>query len=599
MCGIAGVFSYGTDAPPVLRSELLRLRDSMAARGPDGAGDWISEDGLVGLAHRRLAIIDLSAAGAQPMQTARGDTVISFNGEIYNYKELRAELEQKGETFRTHSDTEVILTLYERDGIKMLPRLRGMFTVIIWDKRRRGMLLARDPMGIKPLYYADRDGTLITASQVKALLAAGVDGALDPAGCVSFFVLGYVAEPFTIRKSIRELPAGHSLWIDASGIGVPRPFYSVCQSLRDAENATDRQTVKATRDVVGRALRSSVKAHMVADVPVGLFLSAGLDSTSLASLAKDCTEKPLRTLTVGFQEYKGTEHDEVPIAEEVARAFGTDHTTLWVEGRHFLEDRDRLLAAMDQPTIDGMNVYFVSKAARQLGLKVALCGLGGDELFGGYPSYSQVPRITRLLRPFRLLPGFGRAIRAASSGVIGRITSPKYAGLFEYGTSLENAYLLRRALYMPWELPEVLDVDLAREGWRERELPARLEKTPATLHGDRTRVAALEMTWYMRNQLLRDADWAGMAHSIEIRTPLVDAQMLGELAPSLAGPVAPSKLTMAYSTPAGQIGAVVGRRKTGFTVPIRQWLADSDGQYSDDRGLRGWAKFVFQSHLRS
>jgi asparagine synthase (glutamine-hydrolysing) len=598
MCGIAGIFSYGSDAPRVSRAEFLRLRDTMAARGPDGAGEWIGEDGAVGLAHRRLAIIDLSPGGAQPMETARGTSVISFNGEIYNYKELRAELEQKGETFRTQSDTEVILTLYEREGVDMLPKLRGMFTIIIWDKRRRGMLIARDPLGIKPIYYADRNGTLLAASQVKTLLAGGIDAALDPAGCVSFFVLGYVAEPSTIRKSVRALPAGHSLWIDASGVGTPRAFYCLRQQLCDAQQADQRQ-LAPIREVVGRALRSSVRAHMVADVPVGLFLSAGLDSTSLASLAKDCTDRPLRTLTVGFQEYRGTEHDEVPVAEEVAHAFRTDHTTLWVEGRHFLEDRDRLLQAMDQPTIDGMNVYFVSKAARQLGLKVALCGLGGDELFAGYPSYSQVPRIARILRPFHLLPGFGRAVRAASSGIIGRITSPKYAGLFEYGTSLEDAYLLRRALYMPWELPEVLDADLAREGWQALDLPARLRQTTAGLRGDRTRVAALEMTWYMRNQLLRDADWAGMAHSIEIRTPLVDARMLGELAPALAGPAAPSKLTMAQSTPAGQIGAVVARRKTGFTVPTRQWLADFDGQYSGDRGLRGWAKFVFQSHLRA
>lgn len=597
MCGIAGIFSYRAGASPVARAELLRMRDSMVARGPDGAGDWVSEDDRVGLAHRRLAIIDPSPAGAQPMQTAHGASVISFNGEIYNYKELRAELEQKGETFRTHSDTEVILTLYEREGLEMLPRLRGMFTIMIWDRRRRGLLLARDPLGIKPLYYADRDGTLIVASQVKTVLAADVDAAVDPAGCVSFFVLGYVAEPFTIRKYVSALPAGHSLWIDESGIGTPRPFYGLRQVLCEAERSDRRESASAMRDVVASALCSSVKAHMVADVPVGLFLSAGLDSTSLAALAKDCADRPLRTLTVGFREYKGTEHDEVPVAEEVARAFRTDHTTLWVEGRHFLEDRDHLLGAMDQPTVDGMNVYFVSKAARQLGLKVALCGLGGDELFGGYPSYTQIPRIARVLRPLRHLPGLGRAVRAASSGLVGRVTSPKYAGLFEYGTSFEDAYLLRRALYMPWELPEVLDADLARVGWNALDLPARLRETTAGLQRDRTRVAALEMTWYMRNQLLRDADWAGMAHSIEIRPPLVDAQMLGELAPYLAGPAAPSKLTMVQSTAAGQIDAVVRRRKTGFTVPTRQWLADSDEQYSGERGLRGWAKFVFRSHL--
>jgi asparagine synthase (glutamine-hydrolysing) len=459
------------------------------------------------------------------------------------------------------------------------------------------MLLARDPMGIKPLYYSDGDGTLRAASQVNALLTGGVDGTADPAGCVSFFVLGYVAEPFTIRRAIRALPAGHSLWVNHDGVGTPQPFFSITHLLRRAERAAQCRVVPLANGPIGRAIRESVAAHMVADVPVGLFLSAGLDSTSIASLAKDCTATPLRTLTVGFREYKGTGQDEVPIAEEVARIFRTDHTTRWVEGRRFLEDRADVLRAMDQPTIDGLNVFFVSKAAKQLGLKVALCGLGGDELFAGYPSFRQVPCIARALRPLRYVPAVGRAFRAASSHVIGRLTSPKYAGLLEYGTSFEKAYLLRRALYMPWELPQVLDPDLARQGWAELDLLAKLGDTMGDLRGDRVRMAALEMTWYMRNQLLRDADWAGMAHSVEIRTPLADAQLLGELASKLCGPHAPSKLAMARSTPAGCIEAVVARRKTGFTVPLREWLIESSEQSSADRGLRGWAKFVFRHHV--
>lgn len=591
------MFAHGINAAAVSRDELLRLRDSMALRGPDGAGEWLSEDGRVGLGHRRLAIIDLSEAAAQPMTSTRGETVISFNGEIYNYKELRYALEQQGEVFRTGSDTEVILALYEREGTAMLSRLRGMFTIIIWDRRRRGMLLARDPMGIKPLYYSDQSGTLRVASQVRTLLAGAVDTEFDPAGCVSFFVLGYVAEPFTIRRHIKALPAGHSLWVDSSGAGTPRSFYSIKDTLQRAEEAVDWQLPQADAALVGRVIDASVRAHMVADVPVGVFLSAGFDSAGIVSLAKDYTNKPLKTLTLGFRDYQKSDRDEVPIAEEVARTFRTDHATLWVDGRNFHEDREHLLQAMDQPTIDGVNVFFVSKAAAQCGLKVALCGLGGDELFGGYPSFSQVPRITRMLRPFHRMPGLGRAIRTISASAIGRVISPKYAGLLEYGTSLEKAYLLRRALYMPWELTDVLDPDLARVGWSELDLLANLHDTISGLRGDRTRIAALEMTWYMRSQLLHDADWAGMAHSVEIRTPFVDGTLLRELSPSLAGPAAPSKRTMIGSTPAGRIGAVVGRRKTGFTVPIQQWLINSAEQSSSDRGLRGWAKFVYRHHL--
>lgn len=598
MCGIVGIFAHRLDVPSVNRAAVVDIRDSMAVRGPDGAGEWLSEDGRVGLGHRRLAIIDLTDAAAQPMTSLRGDTLITYNGEIYNYKELRTELEQQGERFRTNSDTEVILNLYERDGVAMLPRLRGMFAFIIWDKRRRGMLLARDPMGIKPLYYVEDRGTLRAASQVKALLAGGVDPAPDPAGCVSFFLWGYVAEPFTIRRHVRALPAGHSLWVDASGVGTPRPFYSVRDALRQGEQAIGERAAPATRQHIGCSIRASVAAHMVADVPVGLFLSAGMDSTSVASLARECTPAPLRTLTLGFSEYRGTSRDEVPVAEEVARAFRTDHETVWVRGRDFLGNRDHLLQAMDQPTTDGVNTFFVSKAAAQVGLKVALSGLGGDELFGGYPSYSQVPRLTRILKPFRLFPAFGRAVRVVSSRMIGKRISPKYAGVLEYGTSLEDAYLLRRALYMPWELPNILDPDLVRTGWSQLRPLASLRETTVGLQRNRTRMAALEMSWYMRNQLLRDADWAGMAHSVEIRTPLVDIELLRELAPLLAAPTVPSKLEMAQSTPAGRIEAVVGRHKTGFTVPVRQWLAGTAEDGAGDRGLRGWAQFVFRHHVQ-
>jgi asparagine synthase (glutamine-hydrolysing) len=602
MCGIVGILAYGARARPVSRSELLGIRDSMATRGPDGVGEWIGADGKAGLGHRRLAIIDLSEAAAQPMTSGSGASVISFNGEIYNYRNLRAELEQQGQRFRTASDTEVILALYEREGERMLSRLRGMFALVIWDARRRGMLLARDPMGIKPLYYSDDGGTLRAASQVKALLVGGVEASPDPAGCVSFFLLGYVAEPFTIRRRIRALPAGHSLWVDAAGVGAPRAYFSVRDTLLEAERAADPRAAPANGELIGAAIKASVAAHMVADVPVGLFLSAGIDSTSIASLARDYSAQPLRTLTLGFREYEGSSEDEVPTAEEVARIFRTDHRTLRVIGRDFAVERERLLTAMDQPTTDGPNAYFVSKAAHEIGLKVALCGLGGDELFGGYPSYSQVPSVARALRPLRFLRGMGRALRKVSAPLLGRLTSPKYAGLLEYGTSLEDAYLLRRALYMPWELPGVLDMDVVRPGWAELDLPARLRATIAGLEGDRTRIAALEMSWYMRNQLLRDADWAGMAHSLEIRTPFVDAELLRQLAPLLAGPAAPSKLAMVKSTPAGGIEKVVSRPKSGFTVPMRQWLADSvepgsAAPGSEERGLRGWAKLVYRHHV--
>jgi len=235
MCGIAGIFAYGASAPPVDQEELLRIREHMINRGPDGAGLWISPDRRVGLAHRRLAIIDLSQTGAQPMATADGRYRITFNGEIYNYRELKKELQAKGYVFHSNSDTEVLLHLYADRGEDMVHALRGMYAFALWDERKKGMFLARDPFGIKPLYYAD-DGTAIrVASQVKALLAGGaIDTTIEPAGHVGFFLWGHVPEPYTLYKGIRALPAGTSLWIDASGPKPSRQFFNVTEELAKA-----------------------------------------------------------------------------------------------------------------------------------------------------------------------------------------------------------------------------------------------------------------------------------------------------------------------------------------------------------------------------
>ena len=402
-------------------------------------------------------------------------------------------------------------------------------------------------------------------------------------------------EPFTIRRRIRALPAGHSLWIDESGVGEPRPFFSLNALLRDAEYTRRSETADAD---VGDAIAESVHAHLVADVPVAVFLSAGLDSTSIASLVAP-RGGGLRTVTLGFSEYEGSAQDEVPLAEEVARRLGSEHTSVRVERRDFLAARERLFAAMDQPTTDGVNSYFVSRAAAQCGVKVALSGIGGDEMFGGYPGFRQIPQLVRLLRPFGALPWLGRGLRAISSRVIARNISPKYAGLLEYGTKLEHAYLLRRALFMPWELPQLLDPDLVREGWAALRPLLRFEESARGLERDRTRLTALEIDFYMRNQLLRDADWAGMAHSLEIRTPLVDAELLRRLAPLLGSAQPPTKIDMARSTPLVRMGDLLARPKTGFTVPIRNWLMGPDAETSNERGLRGWARLVFQHHVPS
>jgi asparagine synthase (glutamine-hydrolysing) len=586
MCGIAGIYGYGGDAAE--RAELLRVRNAMVARGPDGEGLWLGENDRIGLAHRRLSIIDLSDAGAQPMRDETTGNVIVFNGEIYNYRSLRRELEREGRMFRSESDTEVLLHLFAAQGPEMLGRLRGMYAFAIWEHGTRSLFLARDPFGIKPLYYADDGRTFRFASQVKALLKANVDRTPEPAGHAGFFVWGSVPEPFTLYKGIHAMPAAHWMRVSPDGASRPVDHGSIRRVLAAAAAEASRANPNDAVTSAAAAVRDSVAAHFVADVPVSVFLSSGLDSGMIAG----CGPSPdLRTVTLGFEEYAGSNDDEVPLAEAVAKQLRTRHTTVMVKRADFEVERERLLAAMDQPSIDGINTWFVARAAASQGLKVALSGLGGDELFGSYPSFRDVPRIARWSSPLAAVPGLGPAVRMVSAPLLAHVASPKYAGMLEYGGSLGGAYLLRRALFMPWELAEVIGPELAATGWARLQARAALEETTSGLANDRLAVSALEMSWYMRNQLLRDADWAGMAHSLEIRVPFVDVALLRRIA--LAGSTAMSKRAVAAAVAPELPPAVLSRAKTGFSVPVRDWLLANGSPR--ERGLRGWARHVYAS----
>ena len=613
MCGLAAIFNYIPSAAPVDQAELLRIREAMLNRGPDGDGLWISDDRRIGLAHRRLAIIDLSAAGAQPMATIDGAVRIVFNGEIYNFRELRLGLEAKGYRFRSNSDTEVLLYLYQEHGRDMVHYLRGMYAFAIWDERQRGLFLARDPFGIKPLYYADNGSSIRVASQVKALLKGGhIDTTPEPAGHVGFYLWGHVPEPYTLYKGIRALPAGSTLWVDAAGRKQVHQFFNISDELAKASETPLFITREEMHEHLRAALLDSVRHHLIADVPVGVFLSAGLDSTTLVALAKEelislspahggeLARGPgrgeganaLHTVTLGFKEYKGTENDEVPLAELAARHYGTNHQTRWVQKENFQSECQRLLDVMDQPSTDGVNSYFVSKAAKDAGLKVVLSGLGGDELFGSYPSFQQIPRMVKAFSPLNAIPAFGKGFRYISAPMLKHFTSPKYAGLLEYGGTYGGAYLLRRGLYMPWELPNLLGGEMVRQGWEELKTMSRLEQTIQGTDNAHLKVIALETAWYMRSRLLRDADWASMAHSLEIRVPLVDVELFRSVSPLFNSTSAPSKRDMAQAPKLLLPAQILQRGKTGFSVPVREWLLEGEEGVGEDRGLRGWAKHV-------
>jgi asparagine synthase (glutamine-hydrolysing) len=580
MCGVVAIYSYHPSASEIDRLELRNIRDRMSARGPDGFGEWFSANGRVGLGHRRLTIIDLSEAGHQPMTNEDGTLQLVFNGEIYNYKTLRERLLNKGHIFKSHSDTEVLLHLYEEMGEEMVHELRGMFAFALWDEKIKSLLLARDPYGIKPLYYADDGKTVRVASQVKALLAGGrVSRVPEPAGIAGFYLSGSVPEPFTTFEQIRSVGAGSTLWIRDSGVAEPKRYFSIAEVFHDAASRSQVLNRDELQHTVRDALLDSVRHHLIADVPVSAFLSAGIDSGAVVGLARDAGMTGLQTITLAFAEYESTDDDESLLSREVADLYGTTHTRRALTEEEFHADLPKILAAMDQPSIDGLNTYFVSKAAAECGIKVALSGLGGDELFGGYPSFRDLPRwVNRMWVPAHV-PGMGRLVRSVITPFIPRGISPKIAGMLEYGGSYPGAYLLRRGLFMPWELPSLIGERMAREGLERlnplRQIGAVLQPDPG---GDFGRVATLEASLYMRNQLLRDADWASMAHSLEVRVPLVDVELLRALSPLLvsnSGLNTKESLALSPSVPLPH--EVRDRSKTGFSIPVGKWLEQDNG----------------------
>jgi len=569
MCGIAGVLVYRGDAPVDAR-QLEALRDAQRHRGPDDAGLWRADHGRVGLAHRRLSIVDLSAGGHQPMSTPDGRLHVVFNGEIYNFRELRAQLEAQGHAFASDSDTEVLLHGYREWGISLLDRLRGMFAFALHDVERRETLLARDPLGIKPLYLAD-DGTRICfASEVQALRRVVGGGGLDTEGLVTFLLWGSIAPPRTLYRAIRALPAGSWLRVRPSGVEGPSCYFELEQEFgRSGPMSDEEASARLTA-----ALEDSARRHLVADVPVGAFLSGGVDSCALVGLLAEHHQGAMHTVTLSFDV---PELDEGPFAAEAARLYGTDHHEIKLSIDEVRDHLPLAVRALDQPSTDGINTYFVSEAAVRAGLKVAVSGVGGDEIFGGYESFWRIPRIRELYERFSafpdvrsVLPPIGRLLECLPRTRRGA----KIAKALAFGGDDLGAYYVERGLFSPAEARNLLAPELAAaiDACEPRAaLGARIrpEKLPAD-----ERVSAMEFRQYLQVQLLRDTDAVSMRHSLEVRTPLVDRDLLlaaMRVPPDLrrAGP-AKRHLREAPRPPVPE--RLWNRPKQGFTLPFDHWL---------------------------
>ncbi|MBT5032871.1 MAG: asparagine synthase (glutamine-hydrolyzing) [Proteobacteria bacterium] len=565
MCGISAIHNYLEGKGPIDKELLGELDRLQAFRGPDGNGQYFSQQGDLGLAHRRLAIIDVTETGAQPMISPDGRYVISFNGEIYNYKELAAELKEAGFDRAYTSDTSVILSMYEHWGERMLDKLVGMYAFIIWDEHAQSLFAARDVYGIKPLYYMDDGERVVFASRLKALatgLRLSDEWPQDSKD--AFLMLGSVYEPGTVIRDIFLLPAGHLMRVDGSGVMLEQYASIGKQLLR-----TDRKSTDHLPTIVKNAVIESVKRHLVSDVPVGLLLSSGIDSAAVASVMAERSNACVTAITIVYGEGSdGT--DESVLARKLADRLGFQHVVRNVSKQEFLADLPLILKMMDQPSIDGINIWFAAKAVKEQGLKVVLSGVGGDELFGGYPSFRNLRRLTRLALLFRYLPLLPGLI-GYSARIVGVRLSSKLQLVRRYAIDPVGGWLVQRGLWsatLPKEQIESF-YHSARVRIDSKGSDLNSESNLAIVAG------VLEAECYMRNQLLRDADWAAMAHSVELRVPLVDSALLSSLAPYVNKLLEqPGKHLLAQLINPSLREMFERRPKSGFTMPIGGWLSE-------------------------
>lgn len=567
MCGIAGIIGTAESAE-TRRTAVQRMCDAMIHRGPDDEGIAAFDGAALGM--RRLAIFD-PANGHQPMATADGRFTLVFNGAIYNFRELRAALEPLGHAFRTQCDTEVLLAAFAQWGAACLPRLRGMFAFAVWDAQERTLFAARDAFGIKPLYYARIPrGGLAFASEVKALFASGrLEREIDPASVGEYLAWFSVPAPRTLYSGIANLPPGHSLRIDCQGRVTTAAWWH-CPTRTDSIATTYDEFVRQLR----HQLEDSIRAHRLADVPVGAFLSGGMDSTAVVGLMARSGASRLKTFSLIFDEAGYSEQSSARLAAE---AFGTEHHEERLTGKRLAEDLPQILQSFDQPTGDGINTYYASRMAKQGGVTVALSGLGGDELFGGYPSFTDVPKLSRWLPRWRMLPAKVRGVILRQLNAQPDTRSRKLADFLGHARDLHELAALRRRVLPETTRLDLLSPDARRQAERLGPHHPMLEDFAFELAGaDPFQiVSAWEMRTYMADVLLRDSDVFSMAHSLELRVPLVDRVLVEWLWPQRAAfkfDRRTVKRALADATHDVVPAAIRQRKKQGFTLPFPLWM---------------------------
>jgi asparagine synthase (glutamine-hydrolysing) len=547
MCRIAGIWDLGLKKAPNLKNTVIKMCDLLAYGGPDDAGLYI--DRSLSLGHRRLSIIDLSEGGHQPMPNDDETIWITYNGELYNFQEIKKELQKKGYKFRSKSDTEVVLKSYEEWGIHATSKFIGMFSFVIWDKNKDKLILARDRFGIKPLYYAFKDKKFIFSSEVKAFKQFGFP--VNKRALIQFLVFGYIPSQFTTLQGVFSLPPASIMQIKRDGSYKIYNYYKVNfePKLIDSEE----KIIKKTRKI----LEETVKIHLISDAPIGVFFSGGIDSTSLVALASIFKEN-LTTISVTFDE---KEYSEKLYQQEVLNKFETKHYEVRIRGEDFYKELQNIFIAMDQPTIDGVNTFFISKAAKSVGLKTVLSGLGGDEIFYGYSYFHFYKRLKKLSSS----PILKTMLYSGSSFLPSRFRKLSFLN-----TTPLDLYLCMRGIFTPKEIASVLKCEI-------KEIYSNLDFNVPKLDNlsVEDEYAKLELNYYLSGQLLKDTDFMSMYHSIEIRVPFLShilVDYVSKINPKLKLKNGIPKYLLRESLKDLLPHSIYKRRKMGFIFPIDKWI---------------------------
>ena len=678
MCGICGIYQTKKIDEAELKETVKKMNASQKNRGPDDEGILIDsfsvyprryprQSASIAVGHRRLSIIDLSKAGYQPMgyqsqkskvKSQKFNLWITYNGEIYNFFELKKELEKKGYKFKTKTDTEVILALYAEYGEKSFSMLRGMFAFGLWDEKNKKLFLVKDRYGIKPLYYYADNEKLIFSSTVKALEKSGLFRVeKNPQAMIGFLLFGSVPLPLTTVKNVFAIPSGHYLVREADGRQKMVQYYSSLDFFNiRRSNALDRSNfLRNLRKLsfhnnfhniineVRQRLKESVNLHLISDAPLGVFLSGGLDSSVIAALAaynmgksdlpnidgnvRRSDFQKLTTLSIIFDE---PEFSEEYYSDLVAQKISSDHCKIKITKKDFEESFDEIFEAMDQPTIDGVNTFFIAKAAKQVGLKTVLSGLGGDEIFLGYPHFQRAELLRKIQK---LISIFGRRTSIGRpTSLILNLLGDRYSKLSYFVNSdILSFYLGIRGLFAPQEAAKILDIDekevndfiinMGRfdlpRGSTSQILTANSQEVEPHQIDPINLLSYLELKFYLQNQLLKDTDFMSMYHSIEVRVPFLDhplVEYLSSLPPEIKLNIRTSdvlrtsdvqklnKPLLVESVRDLLPQEIFTRSKMGFTFPFQKWFQESkkqsalgDSRFTKIHWSRFWANLVLKN----